>query len=200
MCFAVLCDVGYRAHQHAFDHCLCVSQFDSTQFWLQFPWCFIFIFSSVYRLSFGIHFIFLCLYVFVDGSDHQFQVILFISLSLGIRVANAFSLAYGIHIHTNCMHTTTEQCIRCWHIMSVGAYCMAWCIWYVCALCVCNFIPFVRCRSLNAVKMTIWIPLLFNFIISYSRVYTNMYALHIKSNGNTKTITKLDLWHTIEGK
>lgn len=107
------------------------------------------------------------------------------------------------HLHVWKMHTTTERCIRCWHIVSVGAYCMAWCIWNVCALCVCNFIPFVRCRSLNAVKMTIWIPLLFNFIISYSRgarVHQYVHTLHIKSNSNTKTITKLDLWHTIEGK
>lgn len=107
-----------------------------------------------------------------------------IYLTLGIRVANAFSLAYGIHIYMyEKMHTTTERCIRCWHIVSVGAYCMAWCIWYVCALCVCNFIPFVRCRSLNAVKMTIWIPLLFNFIISYSRgarVHQYVYITHQK--------------------
>lgn len=125
LCCAVLCVVGYRAHQHAFDHCLCVSQFDSTQFWLQFPWCFIF--SSVSRLSFGIHFIFLCLYFCVDGSDHQFPShLIHISLS---RYIVSYSCCQCIfvsirhtHLHVNKMHTTTERCIRCWHIVSVGAY------------------------------------------------------------------------------
>lgn len=96
---------------------------------------------------------------------------------------------YEMHAHNNrTVHSVLAYC-KCWRIIWHG-------VWYVCALCVCNFIPFVRCRSLNAVKMTIWIPLLFNFIISYSRgarVHQYVHTLHIKSNGNTKTITKLDL-------